>query len=1176
MSLEGLTDRKGRVESPESQLYLGKKFSISGSFGPDSPEVKTIEQARLNGQPIHVYELVQGMVDYGRDHMPPPRILIHYQSGLTRIFDGTKLEKNTEDPVVGIEFTNGGQGMTPEDAVINRHGGDDKTDGKYGKGLTLALCSLVDRGMPVRVSSHFMNRRWSGNVLLEPTETGITKILKNDGKWGELLEASAGITSVCVENPTDEFIDEFNQVPDYYLHANPKFPDAVVVPHQKTDIDFETRTVPVDEGEIMCLDGVVDGKNSYDVIYVDGLALRIQGDGKTFFPWGAKGLRDPMNCRFRLNRAHDSEHVEGWSVPLPIAAAARNLKDKELLRKLIHGTANSDIKFFELLDCAKEAGCEVNFSEETLKLIGEIWEEDFGGRPIAYYFLQIERARHYGLCESGAEVVSIYLYNFLEKAGMPTVIGIIYKHENKLREAERNRLVELERENTRLREEQEKKRAEEEEKRNADRGLLDSYSMDRLPPLSVSFARSEDKLEQLMKRLAAESADVTITEFQGKKCLQIKFPFSIKDVHQFTGQTENFAGVAVRIAAIVAYTEKIGCRIVTVEPEVLHQISIDVQEGGCYEGEFFTPAETEVLDRTKHPDFASFDAGCTYVLLDGEAIDGMREYSYMERLLENFAAALEEIVEKMQRAPKLKTKKKRLVKNELEVKPAEQISSPVIVSSVGKENLGQNTDILRNGGESTVTTVKETREVITEHSEVPPGYYRTTVGTRFCFNEGEKRVHWEGTESWKSVEIPQKAPNGEVQCSSKIVLTNIDGECKLPVKNGDRIICYATSEKGQVEFFREERTGIYKVRGKARLLVFFTLRENNVSFETAAPVPEESDDFVDTDLLLPDWQEFIRQVKENPAFSVFNKIGLAQEKWAQVFHYSDDPGLDDQMKGDSAQICASKILNTARGICNVSASGFALLLRTLGIPSRVCGGEWVQGGGHGGSHLWVEYWNGSHWIAIESQIGVENEPSVKRTSDDVRRKITIVSPDVRMLEFEVALAEATSALQSVKRVKQKGGPPVDPNSPDVVAELKEKSRAGSVPAASQEDGAAEEDGEAGFDYDVDKLVKSFGDLMRGILLSQSAGDRLIYTEVADYLILILRNLQASRDLGGHISSLPMPKAPSAATAPITKVSSALKATLRFVKRVFNAPAARRPVTDNTSEAMNASVNSGKK
>ena len=80
-------------------------------------------------------------------------------------------EQTKDDPITAIR--NGGIGMTPEDAVIDRHGGGEDL-GMHGHGTTVSLCYLTKLGMRyqfVRTIAAVMVRA----DFFETTESGLRK-----------------------------------------------------------------------------------------------------------------------------------------------------------------------------------------------------------------------------------------------------------------------------------------------------------------------------------------------------------------------------------------------------------------------------------------------------------------------------------------------------------------------------------------------------------------------------------------------------------------------------------------------------------------------------------------------------------------------------------------------------------------------------------------------------------------------------------------------------------------------------------------------------------------------------------------------------------------------------------------------------------------------------------------
>jgi len=129
--------------------------------------------------------------------------------------------------------------------------------------------------------------------------------------------------------------------------------------------------------------------------------------------------------------------------------------------------------------------------------------------------------------------------------------------------------------------------------------------------------------------------------------------------------------------------------------------------------------------------------------------------------------------------------------------------------------------------------------------------------------------------------------------------------------------------------------------------------------------------------------------------SVEMKVAYAQNMWNHYFVYDDSKAIGDQVhaRAEEAHLSeeelkcriAARILNRSRGICNLSATGFVLLLKAIGVPSRLCAGYWKQGASSG-RHAWVEYWNGEEWLTHESQVGVRSRDQfIGKSVEDVLR-----------------------------------------------------------------------------------------------------------------------------------------------------------------------------------------------
>jgi len=337
----------------------------------------------------------------------------------------------------------------------------------------------------------------------------------------------------------------------------------------------------------------------------------------------------------------------------------------------------------------------------------------------------------------------------------------------------------------------------------------------------------------------------------------------------------------------------------------------------------------------------------------------MREANLLDKLIEYFQKLSKELEARM---------KKYKVEG---TKPTDKASTPAkpkVRSGKATDGVGQNREVKEIDSKNAIDSennpyVEEKKPFSMEKSRWPVGYYKSSIGSDLVFDEVKRKVGWESDETWVTEEIQRKSP---LIFSSKTSLYNLEN-CKtvrLQVLTGNKIVGFTTIPKNaDVQFFREKRTGTYCISGSAEKVSYYTKLDKESDYENNPPLEEEREDVLtDKSLLIPEWREIINYINSNPALTVEAKLKLLIKEWRGKFVYSTRYGLDEQNTGASREEVAAKIVNTSKGICNISATGFAILLRAVGIPSRVCGGYWNQGNGHGGSHMWLEYWDNGQWV----------------------------------------------------------------------------------------------------------------------------------------------------------------------------------------------------------------------
>ena len=1021
-------------------------FSLYSSFGPESSEVIEMKKAYEKGDPIVLYEFMQGMVDYGRHNTPPPRIYIEYRSGQRVVFNGHLIEMRAGDPITAIEFTNNGPGLSPEDSVIIRHGGNGSASGLgiHGRGLTVAITFLAQKGVKTKIISNFKDREWEAESSLSPTESGVTDVLHVNGQWNG--QAKDCKTVIRMENPDPRLIEQLSQSRNYFLYANPHFPDAIIVPKTESET-IKPSVIAVDVGTVMCLEGVVDNIEMKDKekksigwshIFVDGLRLPLPYRVKSILPWSISGLSSPKQWVFEVKRSHDSSCVYSNSLQAPIGVALRQIEDESILRSIIKTSLeNPEEQYLELKSLSGYV--EAQFSQKTQEIIRNIWESGYGNALLDNSKKCIEKFKgEY----HGTKIIyaPLHLLEFLKEAGIQTFEAKLRSERNFEDEAFLSRMIKTafddpsnkylglenlpfppsdrtkeivrkiwasEYENALIDDSSE--RIEKYKDKCQDRkviyisnrqffsflqssgvktlssalGLMKSTEMNELNGLELPSAYASDNLERLMAVVAKEGGEVKLVILNGKKYLQIKLPGLLTRAQEFNGITENPTGRLVRVAAIMAHILKVDCHVFSLGNDAYHEIQISSETSIHDQNTFLTPVTISTFERGRYPDYESYEEDFTYVLLSGDQINELGYPTRLEKLIEIFLNALKELKKKLnemgiRRKKKDKTEEAQSdmsqgeaqentdEKKDTKQKPKD--GKPVKASVIAHQVIGQ-IPIAQEVVER-VKTQDDNNE--TNENICPVGYYQKSIGTAFSFDAGRENCSWSASLNWVYADIPQKRLR---KFSSKIVLNNFQGDSSIYVLTGHKIAAFEADPEADVEFFRDVRTGIYSLRGRAKKIIYYTQLDDDQSYAYNPPLPEEQESIIGIDLLIPEWRRFIEETNCNPALTTLTKVQLAMRKWTEMFKYLKDDSVHDQISGHSREVVATKILNTSRGICNVSATGFALLLRALGMPSRVCVGYWKQGGGYGGDHMWVEFWDNKRWVQIESEVGIGNEES---------------------------------------------------------------------------------------------------------------------------------------------------------------------------------------------------------
>lgn len=936
--------------APEPEFKYSGRFSRDSSTGHTTSEVVAMAQGYEDWNPIVWYEFLQGMVDHGRRNHPPPRVTIEYKDGRRAIFNGKNIDFSSdpgnENAVAAIEFSNSGPGLTPESLCIYHHEASHKTLGRHGRGTTIALTFLASIGLPVKVSSNVKGQAWTASTSLKETETGQTKVLHADGQW---QQEHSNQTTFRVENPGFKMLTMLGDIGQHFLYANSKFPDAVVVPADPDAVDNPPAKIKIDCGHVMCLDGVVNNTEpGLRYVFVDG--LRINTYNHHILPWSIMDLAEAEDYRYKIGRSADSSGITGYGLETVIHYAVSRLENRELLEKIIDvAIKNPGTSYSELSagNYGQNPTQNPTLNKVTAELVKGIWEQKYNNVLIAENETE-EKMAHKEEQDAAIQVVPAALYRFLKMAGVKTAKEIT-SIQNTAQICDTNRL-------------------------------------------DLPSAHDSDSLEKLMKHIAGaggEAAEKAIM-IGGKKYLQISFPTALLTREDFNGQTESTVGLTLRKAAIIATVAGVEYRIVSTTPNNLNEIEIKAEADPYSIGRFSTPITINSYERNHFPEYLEYPNGQTYLLMaidDQNAEEGGQSSGDKPTRFEKLLAILRAASAKVQaQIHELKTKigsrrKKSSAKNG-QAKVASETSRPKRYSPIGAEPdsayytssctalddsefanvlIGQNGDFKRK---------------IDQEEEKPPGYYLKNIGTKFSYLPAAQTAHWMDEGCWEQASIPVKRVK---KYSAKHVVRDFDGTKYLEVLSHHKIIgVEVVPEDADIVFYRDQRSGCYKVKGKAEKLVYYTRHDTKADYLKEKPIDEEAEDVVDLKLLDNEWRNLILAIRSNQELTAEDKVQLVTAEWQRRFHYNDDQALDNQITGDSPAMIAANILNTSRGICNISATGFALVLRTIGIPSRVCSGTY-----NGVGHLWVAYWSGTQWTTIESLTGIEVEKSEKTGNDSI-------------------------------------------------------------------------------------------------------------------------------------------------------------------------------------------------
>lgn len=907
-------------------------IQLSSSIGPKTSEVHQMAKAHAQGTALALYEFMQGQVDYGASN-PPPRLVIVFEDGSRTLFTGADSFLESGKRIQALDFYNYGPSFNPTNLVKFQHDGEGETLlGRHGRGTTVACTFLNSVNMLVDVYSHYEGRGWRGRTFL--------KSLPGDKEGDQVLHVNVDYLSEVpfegtifrIQQPDETTLKTLAAASNLFLYANPRYPRAKLVPVQNREeaaAALEAKTVLVEQGRVMCLDKIfeesIQSKSSpYDYrVFVDGLNVHM--GYPTLLPWGIEALSETKEKSLRVDRSSDSTRADGHP-EIAIAWAVRHLEDRNTLEKLLLKgmdacSKNSHVSYAEFLSPHFFSHFSLHLdeiSQATALLMKSLWEQHFGAAVISDSTSRVERYRK---THSTPQVfyMGSGLYWFLRACGVPDLENVSPEKS--------------------------------------------SRQLDGLPSMYISFLKQENALQELLRRLVQTGGILEQVDIEGRPYLAIRFPRILKESRDFNGGSDDVSGWALRMGAIAAHELGIEYAIFSRESEANHQILVKVESAFYSENTFSTELDFVSYPPDHFPCFPSYWAeqptGCTYLLLSSENMTTGQAPDYLDDLLQQFRGDHSELEAHLSRIP------------------AFRIHRPSRRSSFGP---------------STISTASMVGQVpadswhplddIAGHEEslLSPGRHLSGVGRQLTLTGG--LLCWTDTPSWEAISI---SPGHPERYSSRCVVNDFCGEQALMVPPGHAIVGFETSQEDlndSVQFFRDPSTGIYKLSGEARSLVYYTDSESKSSL--TPPRPEDREDVLDYEILDETWKPFIKELRGAPLSSI-KKAHRIQEELVRRFSYRADLDLNDALTGNTVGEAASRLLNACSGMCSVVSTAKILLLRAVGIPAYECHGYLVDDEGTGGSHSFLRYWDGYRWIVDEPQIGMMIASYLSRkTSVNVR------------------------------------------------------------------------------------------------------------------------------------------------------------------------------------------------
>ncbi len=1000
------------VIATEEKATTPNSIKREGGFTTKSGPVLIMKREVEEGRPTPFYELMQGMVDYGRDHKNPPRVFVAYENGVEIEWDGGELREI--EKITALKFENHGPGLAPADAVTDEHEEHDGRAGKlgtHGRGTPITLTYLAMMGMPVTIESNRQGRAWRATTQLAPQEGKESLVMQIAGDW---LDKPSDSTCFTIHNPKEFLLKLLPGMGNYFLYANPKFDDAVVVPAAAD------RPVPVlDEnigpGRVTCLAGIVDWdvkSRKADSIFVDGLNLTTHMSA--LFPWHVTGFKDEArHSALFVRRNDDSSGIDGAAVGV-VNLAIRRTTSRDLLEKLIVAATTIKDKWqlpLELREpqhMGKPSEDFSKLSDTTRALLKSIWAERFGNASIAR-----EEIKEGGAKKADVVVVLGSLYDMLVQA------GISQSHQANLK----NDMTER--------------------------------------PITVAYADGIDRLQRLFTEAGIAGGNVVINEVGGVKVAQISFPYGFFDLSDLDDRQK--PGLQwLRAAAVIAKKARLSASIYSQDDVRQAKIEINVKEKS---GKFFTPiaiTTENLLDKT--------DATTeTVITLSGEVLQNCEpsiaelakiaaeakndRKTQEQKRLAAIPFIADDAAIKRQQALDAETKRLKAEAEKIEAERKKQalraglLATAKIVKEYGVLVAGGTTLILgavaagmmvldeldmadkvsesaaaylderfpvtmpvlaprtphtsiegelllSTSGNSTSGVGVSVTQVYRIVDTLPQNFKKqplpaTAVSGKPAIDAGiddfvsgywslatysELTLGKDNHLSWQPVNEPKLYTDFTVGAPkdfahlTRVALDSPDEPMRVLTRDGETITAIDTSDNAQISVWRDAVAGDFYLTGISSEVTVYT-KKGEAKFNSPI-MQSDLQNSVVVEKLNARWQALITAVNADKTLTNADKMAIMLYEFNQHANYSTDPKLDAASFGRTLEDAAAQMLNTYGGKCNGFATAVAIPARAVGVPVRYKGGQLVHSDNSLGTHAYIEFWDEvkSEWVKLEPQV----------------------------------------------------------------------------------------------------------------------------------------------------------------------------------------------------------------